>query len=168
VAPEEVATVIERSDMSERGDMKASGKRIEWRWIGLFLAMAVFAYGFAFQQSGGSRIEWLTDLDAAIEQAQATDRLILADFTGAGCQYCYQMDREVFSRGDVEKAVRDFVPLKIDTDLQPEIASRYGVMGLPTLMILNETGQVITSVEGYQPPTRFKAFLTSASSASSN
>ncbi|HVU12767.1 MAG TPA: thioredoxin [Phototrophicaceae bacterium] len=47
----------------------------------------------------------------------------------------------------------------IDSDAEPELVQRYGVMGLPTL-ILFQNGQPVKQVIGFQPRERLEALIT--------
>ena len=46
----------------------------------------------------------------------------------------------------------------IDTDAEIELAAKFGVMGLPTLLVLKH-GQVIDRIVGYTPKSTLKKRL---------
>jgi thioredoxin-related protein len=45
-----------------------------------------------------------------------------------------------------------FIAIRVDFDKENEIASRYGVRGLPSTWFLTQTGERIGNVPGYIPP----------------
>lgn len=49
---------------------------------------------------------------------------------------------------------------KVDTDQEPELAQKYGVQGIPTLVLLKD-GQEADRAVGYMDEERLKYFATS-------
>jgi len=47
----------------------------------------------------------------------------------------------------------------IDTEAQPELGAQYRVMGLPTLLVLDEHGQEVERQVGARPRPHVEAFL---------
>lgn len=91
-----------------------------------------------------SRIEWRTDLDAALEESRRTGRPVLADFSADWCPPCIAMKHDVWPDDEVEEAVIDgYVPLVIDIDRDVEASARYGVRAIPTILVLDGAGRVI-------------------------
>jgi len=86
-------------------------------------------------------IPWLHDERAALEQARATGKGLLVDFSAEWCAACQELDVHVFSHPDVKAEVAErFVPLKIDateeTDEVSRLEAKYGVPGLPTVLLM--------------------------------
>ena len=45
-------------------------------------------------------VEWLTDAHAALDKAQAEDKIVLLDFTGSDwCIWCQRLKGEIFDTG---------------------------------------------------------------------
>ncbi len=89
-------------------------------------------------------IAWHADLDSALAEARRSGRPVLVDFAADWCPPCITMKHDVWPRPEVAAAVRDgYVPLVIDVDLQPAIASRYEVAGIPTILVIDEDGSVL-------------------------
>ncbi|MGI6461695.1 MAG: thioredoxin domain-containing protein [Candidatus Hydrogenedentales bacterium] len=126
--------------------------------LAMLLAVAVHI-GYAGADEG---IPWLTSLDAAKEQAAAQNKLIFMDVYAEWCGPCKMLASETFTAPEVIKALEAYVPLKIDSDKQPEIASQYGVRGLPTLFLLTAQGTKIYEQSGFMPPAGFLDFLKTA------
>jgi thioredoxin 1 len=76
---------------------------------------------------------------------------VLVDFTAVWCQPCKMLDPEVQKLADEWQGKVKFV--KLDVDDNPNLATDYTVMGVPTL-ILFKGGQPVERVTGYQPKDR--------------
>ncbi len=93
---------------------------------------------------------WLTNLDAAKAQAKSQNKPIYLLFTGTEwCPWCMKMEKEVYAKPAFWTSFQDkFVFVKIDigrkqTDEQSHLMDAYGVMGVPTALILNADGQEV-------------------------
>ena len=94
-----------------------------------------------FGQAKVPEIPWLHDERTALEQARATGKGLLIDFSAEWCAACKELDLHVFSHPDVKAEVADrFIPLKIDateeTDEVSRLEAKYGVPGLPTVLLM--------------------------------
>jgi thiol:disulfide interchange protein DsbD len=88
-----------------------------------------------------SEIPWLRDERSALEQARATGKGLLVDFSAEWCAACKELDEHVFTDPAVKAEVAErFVPLKIDatdeTDEITRLEAKYGVPGLPTVLLM--------------------------------
>jgi thioredoxin 1 len=89
----------------------------------------------------------VTNQDFATEVLQS-DKPVLVDFWAEWCGPCHAvapvLDRIVEERGDELKLV------KVNIDEEQELAQRYGVMSIPT-MILFRDGEPAAAAIGAQP-----------------
>ena len=98
---------------------------------------------------------WQTNLPAAMQQAEAENKLLLLDFTGSDwCTSCIQLRRTVLDNKDfLAWANEHFIFVEIDLPQRKKldaalmkqnkaVAERYGVRGLPTIMVLTPQGRV--------------------------
>ena len=60
---------------------------------------------------------------------------------------------------EVESALRNFVPVKIDIDEHPDLARRYNPQGVPYFAVLNSAGDPNKTAVGALPPSDFLAWL---------
>jgi putative thioredoxin len=88
--------------------------------------------------------------------ARSRDVPVLVDFWAAWCGPC-QMLMPVLARLADEYRGR-FVLAKVNSDEQPELASRYGVRSLPTVKVFRH-GQVVDEFLGVQPENAIRALL---------
>lgn len=79
---------------------------------------------------------------------------VLVDFTAVWCGPCKMLDpivRQIAADWTGKVKV-----VKLDVDNNPELAMRYQVMGVPTLMLF-VNGEPAQRVTGYQPKDRILA-----------
>lgn len=100
-----------------------------------------------------------------IEEATFDERVIkvkipvLVDFGAPWCAPCRMIAPLLDELADEYEGKVDFV--KINVDDNPRIASRYGVMGMPTLIIFKD-GQPISNIIGFRPKNELKKSLDEA------
>ena len=120
----------------------------------IFFAAA--AIGLAAASSTHAGLEWLTDYKKAQQEAKATNRLLLVDFTGSDwCGWCIKLDKEVFSKAAFKDyASKNLVLMEVDfpraktqtvgmKKQNQELAQQYQIQGFPTIVVLNGDGQKI-------------------------
>lgn len=74
----------------------------------------------------------------------STDKRVLLDFFATWCGPC-RMVAPVIE--EIANENPQYIVAKIDVDEQPELASRFGVMSIPTLIVM-KNGEVISSAVG--------------------
>jgi len=116
----------------------------------------------------------LNDYKEAQEEAKANNKLLLLNFTGSHwCGWCIKFDKEVWSQPQFKDYARDNLVL-VELDFprrkdQPaevkkqnlQLAQQYEVLGFPTIVVLNSSGQKLWQFDGYFPggPEAFIAQL---------
>jgi protein disulfide-isomerase len=119
-------------------------------------ASLVFA-GFARAESN-----WLHDYSKAQEEAKANHKLLFLNFTGSDwCGWCIKFDKDVLSQSKFKDFAHDnLVLVELDfprrkalpTEEQKQnrqLAQQYEVMGFPTIVVLNSSGQKVWQFDGY-------------------
>ncbi len=96
------------------------------------------------------------DWDRTVSKAEI---LTLVDFWAPWCPWCRKLAPELESLAPQYDGKIAFVKLNVDD--APLIASRYGVMGLPTLKLFCG-GRVVGELVGYMPRNVLKAELDRA------
>lgn len=106
---------------------------------------------------------WTDDYDAALAQAAAEQKLVLADFSGSDwCCWCQRLDKEVFGTEEFRRvATNRYVLLMVDSPgdqsllsekakkQNPTLVEKFGVRGFPSVFILDAKGEVLFRT-GYQ------------------
>ncbi len=105
-------------------------------------AQRVAAATASARESGAASISSADQsLRQALEQARVEGRSVLIDFQASWCKNCVAMEETVFTQTNVQKQMTEFIVVKYQAE-QPnespakEILDRFGVMGLPTYVVL--------------------------------
>ena len=82
-----------------------------------------------------------TELNAALQQARTEGKPVFIDFRATWCKNCEAMDAAVFPAAEVKRQLADFVVVKYDAEKPNEspareVLDRFGVMGLPTYVVV--------------------------------
>lgn len=77
----------------------------------------------------------------ALREAEERDQLVFMDFHAPWCGACRKLEETTLSDPKVNALLSSFVVLKIDTDAHPSIGKYFGVVGLPTILVLDAAGQ---------------------------
>ena len=84
-----------------------------------------------------------------------TDKKVLIDFYADWCGPCRMMSPIVDEIADERE---DVVVCKINVDEEPELAQRFDVMSIPTLVILKDSKELARSV-GARPKAQLLSML---------
>jgi thioredoxin-related protein len=98
--------------------------------------------------------------EEAIELAKKEHKIIFMDAYATWCGPCKRMARDVFTKKEVGDFFnKHFINLKMDMEKGegPKLASKYKVSAYPTLLFIDEEGEVVNLSKGALPPDRFIA-----------
>ena len=65
------------------------------------------------------------------------------------------MDQKTYPNTKVVDLAQKFVPVKINVEKTPEVATKYNVTSIPVILFLDTKGSVQHMVEGFRPPDSF-------------
>lgn len=112
------------------------------------------------EPNGGEKIGWVYDLSNGLEQAQSLNKPLMVDFYADWCGWCKKLDRDVYSKDDIQKLLESFIAVKVNTDRYPQDARKNNVQGLPTVLFMSPDGKIIAEVIGYKDSAAFKEIMT--------
>ena len=105
-------------------------------------------------QNQSIKLQWNIDLNSGFLLAQKSNKLVFVDFYADWCGYCKELDENTYTDTYVQQRLaQKYVLVKINVDQNPDLASKYKVYGLPTLVILEANGNEIKRQEGYVTPS---------------
>ncbi len=80
-----------------------------------------------------------------LERAFEKKDMVILKFGSEYCNSCHALEFELES---VEEALKNVSIFLVDTDESPELASQYDVFELPTMVIYNDSQNIIYHKEG--------------------
>ncbi len=90
-----------------------------------------------------------------VDEVIRSDRPVLLDFWAPWCGPCRMvgpiLEEIAQERGDIKVG-------KINVDEQPELAAKFGVMGIPTLAVL-KNGKITAQATGARPKSQILGLL---------
>jgi thiol:disulfide interchange protein DsbD len=107
-------------------------------------------------------------LDAALTMAKEQNKLVLVNFTGYACTNCHWMKANMFTRPEIQAALKDFVIVDLYTDgTDPDSEKnqkledqRFGTASIPFYAILDGNQNVVaTFPQLTRDPHEFLGFL---------
>jgi uncharacterized protein YyaL (SSP411 family) len=121
--------------------------------------MADSEFHFSPRPNRAGEIRWRGWSDGAFEDARKLDRPILLSISAVWCHWCHVMDETSYSDpGVIDLINRDYVPIRVDNDLRPDINQRYNMGGWPTTAFLTSSGEILTGAT-YLPPDQMRDAL---------
>lgn len=120
------------------------------------LVLTLIAVGVLASSAYGEDLFIEGGFDDAKNAAKASDKLIMIDFKAEWCGPCKMLDRTTWSDDEVIDSVKEkAVAVKIDVDQHGDLASKYGIRSLPTIVFTNADGEEVSRFIGYRDARGF-------------
>ena len=137
----------------------------------LVLSAALVTLWVGPAESATAKIAW-RDWNAGLKEAEQLQKPILVDVYTQWCGWCKRMDRDVYTRSDVQDYLRSkFVTVKLDAEAgdpapydgktftSRTLAAYFRINGYPTTVFLRSNGEHLVNVPGYVEPDKFMKLL---------
>jgi thiol:disulfide interchange protein len=119
----------------------------------VFLAVAIAGFwGVRQYLSPKGSVPWRTDLEYAKSEGSKERKPLLVYFTADWCGPCQHMKETTWADGRVAEALKDYIPVKIDVDDQPQVARMFGVRGIPRVQVMTAEGTLGQALTGAVSP----------------
>jgi thiol:disulfide interchange protein len=130
-------------------------KKIKYLAMGIIAAVLLIAAipnpkepslsnsGIVFQKGSWQEI---------VDSARKSNKPIFVDLSASWCKYCKKMKAEVYTDNSVASYYnQNFINVSYDIEKGDgvELAKKYNVKGLPTLVFIKADGTLISQNEGY-------------------
>ncbi|HEY2510283.1 MAG TPA: cytochrome c biogenesis protein CcdA [Polyangiaceae bacterium] len=111
-----------------------------------------------------AQLQWLDSEEVGMQKAQAAHLPMIVDFGATWCGACNELATHTFSDANVRDEAGRFVAVRVDaTDDDNEqvakIKDKYRVVGLPTVVVLDSSGQEKVRFNEFVPAERFLAAI---------
>ncbi|MCY0865333.1 MAG: DUF255 domain-containing protein [Sulfobacillus sp.] len=109
-------------------------------------------FRFSPRPNRAQDIHWYEWGPEAFSRAEQEDKPILLSISAVWCHWCHVMDETTYSDPRVIHRInQDYIAIRVDNDLRPDINQRYNMGGWPTTAILTPAGEVITGATYVNP-----------------
>lgn len=117
-----------------------------------------FAWSLVFEAGKAGSAE---PFDTALAKAKADCKPVMIDFFAEWCPACKELDKHTYVARPVATEAQRFLAIKVDATNDHEVTDKlfekYGIKGLPTVLFISPTGDVLESprVTGFLKPEAF-------------
>jgi thiol:disulfide interchange protein DsbD len=112
-------------------------------------------------------VSWQQNLESSLALAKARNRSVLLDFRADWCVACLELEKRTWPDSRVQTVLAEVVPVRLDmtqnTAANRELIKRFGVLGLPTVILLNPDGSERDRFVAFKGPEEFLAWYRAAS-----
>jgi thioredoxin-like negative regulator of GroEL len=108
-----------------------------------------------------AEIKWASSFDAAIAEAKRSNKVVMVDMYTDWCGWCKRLDATTYKDPKVTQIARQMVSVKVNAEKEGvAVARKYGVSSYPTILFVDKTGAVESTIHGYEPPEQFAKSIT--------
>lgn len=108
------------------------------------------------ENTENKEIDWQPFNKAAFDQAAETEKLVLLEVGANWCHWCHVMDDSTYANEEVQTYLKEnFILCREDQDARPDLFAAYRPWGWPAIIVLNENGEELLKLKGYQHRKKF-------------
>lgn len=103
-------------------------------------------------------IRWEGNFADALRKAKRSGKPVIVDFWADWCGWCERLNETTYADPTVVRKAQDFVAVKVNAEgsrKETDVARRYQVSSLPTILFLSPDGRQLGRIDGYQGPGHF-------------
>ncbi|MES2216951.1 MAG: protein-disulfide reductase DsbD [Pseudomonadota bacterium] len=122
------------------------------RQVFVLLMLLISTSGFTdtLKTPDATEITWQTYSDTPFSDAKKTKHYIFLYGKSKSCHWCQQMDKTTMHSPEIIKQVVDnFIPVLVDVDDRLDLAAKYHISSLPTILILDGDNHIVRIFSGY-------------------
>src|SRR6202165_5932173 len=124
------------------------------------MAEAAGEFHFSPRPNRAAEIGWQPWSPEAFDQARQTGRAILLSISAVWWHWCHVVAEAAYSPpAGLDLINREYVPVRVDNDVRPDINQRYNMGCWPSTAFLTSSGDILTGAT-YMPPDQMADALT--------
>ena len=100
-------------------------------------------------------IQWYYTYAEGVAAAQQSGKPKMIDFYADWCYWCGQLDQNTYPDEQVRAKSVEFVCVKVDCDVETDIADDYNITALPTIVFTTSAETEVHRFLGYKAPAAF-------------
>lgn len=121
----------------------------------LLAVLAILSVGLSANFAANT-LNNMTDLNAAISDANSQNKSVVMIFDQDNCVYCDMLKENVLSDAKVIDVLNNrSIVVFVNINQHPELATKYKAYGTPITVILDSNQQEIGRIEGYVEADEF-------------
>lgn len=116
-------------------------------------------FRFSPRSHRADSIHWRTWGKEAFEEAVQQGKPLFLVISSSWCEWCHIMDETTLSEPTIITILnKDFIPIRVDSDMRPDVNARYNQKGWPSVALLSGEGEPLWGGV-YVPPKQMLYYL---------
>ena len=116
-------------------------------------------FRFSPRSHRADTIHWRSWGEVAFQEAVQQDKPIFLVISSSWCEWCHIMDETTLSEPTIITILnKDFIPIRVDSDMRPDVNARYNQKGWPSVAMLSAEGELLWGGV-YVPPKQMLYYL---------
>lgn len=116
-------------------------------------------FRFSPRPNSAEQIRWRQWGQAPFQEAMHLDKPVFLLISSSWCHWCHLMDETTLSDPSIIAIInRDYIPIRVDSDLRPDVNQRYNQNGWPSVVLLAPQGEILWGGV-YVPPKQMLYYL---------
>jgi uncharacterized protein YyaL (SSP411 family) len=107
-------------------------------------AAAASDFRFSPRPNKAHLIHWRLWSLGALNEARREGKPVFLSLSAVWCHWCHVMDETTYSDDGIMRFINEnFIPIRVDADMRPDVDSLYNQGGWPSTLVLSPDGEII-------------------------